>query len=418
MMMKKIGQWVRRNSVELLLILFVCLLPFEEGIHLPMLVLFVLSVRLLVRKSMIIDTLPREYLVIILLMIGPLAVSAVPAEYTWRTFETVLRWTAYMIAGLAVLHYFRSGFNDRLLIYGMTGVMAFVCVDGLIQYFTGTNLFGAPLDRGGRVMSVFYPRLRLGHVLAHLSPFMLEAIRRYVGGRPDRYWAWLLFLPLLIVLLVSGNRTAWLIMLFMLPIYAVYLIYRGQLKWWVVPAFGMIAVAGLLASMQFSEDIQKRVDRTMGAFTTDLEALDYASANRISIYTAAWEVVKQNPVVGVGWRGFRTASEEVGMPMIGRGHAHFYGLDVLLHTGVVGFIPYLWVLWLLVRLCLRNAREGNDTAFAFSLGALMLLNPFNLHYSIYYYHSAGMFLVMLMAAYGATMRAREQSAESLAVSGR
>lgn len=257
-------------------------------------------------------------------------------------------------------------------------------------------------------MSVFYPRLRLGHVLAHLSPFILEAIRRYVDGRPRRYWAWLALLPVLAVLLVSGNRMSWLVMLFMLPIYAIYLIYRQQLKWWLVPLIGLVAAASLALTMQFSEDIENRVDRTMGAFTTDLEQLDYASANRISIYIAAWEVFKQNPIVGVGWRGFRTASEEVGMPMIGRGHAHFYALDVLLHTGLVGFIPYLIALGLLLRLCWRNAREGNDTAFAFSLGALMLLNPFNLHYSIYYYHSAGMFLVMLMMAYGTTLHAREQ----------
>lgn len=401
-MFETVKSWLHRNSIELLLILFICLLPFKEAIHAPFFILLILAIRLLVKKSIDFDRSQKEFLLVVGLLVVPLLLSSITADYTWRTLEQVIRMSLYAIAGLAVLHYFRDDYNERLLLYGVAALVTFTCLDALLQFFSGQNLFGSPLGRGERVMGVFYPNLRLGHVVAHLSPFVLECIRRYVDGKPGRYWAWLLIIPLLSVLLVSGNRTSWLIMLFMLPIYSIYLIYRQQLKWWLVPGFAVLALGGLLVTMQYSESIQKRFERTMSAFTLDMEQLNYASSNRINIYEAAWEVIKENPILGVGWRGFRGASTEIGLPMEGIGHAHFYALDVLLHTGLVGFIPYLMLLALLIRLCVRNARSGNDLAFAYSLGAVMLVNPFNLHYSIYYYHSSGMFLLMLILAYVAT----------------
>lgn len=383
--------------------LFVLLQPFEEGIHLPILFLLIGAILLLARHQLTCAGVVKEYAVVLALLAVPVVVAMIGAVYPERTAQIPVRWALYWWAGLYVLYRFRQGYDPTPLIYAITAILALVCIDALVQYFRGVNLLGFTTG-GRRIDGVFNGQLILGNSVAHWSPFAIEAIRRFSGGRPGRLWAWLLVLPIAAVCLVSGNRSSWVVLFVMFIIYTPYLLYSRQIRWWVVVGGGAIGLAGLLALAQVSEPFEQRFNQTFGLFSGDYETVNDATANRMEVYKTAWAIVQENPVNGVGWRGFRDASEAVDRPMPGIGHAHLYGLDVLLVSGIIGFIPYLIAVFLIARLGIRAARAGDHTAFMLAVGAFLLIMPINTHYSFFDYHATGMMWVFLMLAYGAANR--------------
>lgn len=389
------------------IVLLVLFQPFEEAIHLPIVALLAGAITLMIRRQFEWTPVSKEYLLVLGLLIIPVAIAMIGAVYPGRTSQTVFRWALYCIAGLYVLHRFREGYDAKPLIIAISVILALVCADALVQYFRGVNLLGFTTD-GRRIDGVFNGQLILGNSVAHWSPFAIEAIRRFVHGKPGRYWAWLLVLPIAAVCFVSGNRSSWVVLLVLLSVYAVYLLYSRQVKWWAIVGGAVVGLAALLSLAQVSEPFAQRFETTLGLFSGDYETINDATANRMEVYKTAWAIVKENPINGVGWRGFRQASEEVGRSMAGIGHAHLYGLDVLLVTGIIGFIPYLLVVFFAARLCWRAGKQKDHTAFMLAVGAFLLVMPINTHYSFYDYHPAGMMWVFLMLAYGAANRRKSE----------
>ena len=83
--------------------------------------------------------------------------------------------------------------------------MIFCCVDALLQYFTGSDVFGYPYD-GQILKGLFYPKQRLGIILAVFSPLYFEAVRQL--SQRNRF-VWLLMIPLIVVLMLTLKRSAW-----------------------------------------------------------------------------------------------------------------------------------------------------------------------------------------------------------------
>lgn len=98
------------------------------------------------------------------------------------------------------------------------------------------------------------------------------------------------------------------------------------------------------------------------------------------------QVVADNPAVGVGVRGVEQAANDRGYIDRNFVHAHFYGLDVLVSTGVVGLTAYLVALGGFLVAILKAARGGLISPPAAMAAALTLfgaMNPIYAHWTTY-----------------------------------
>lgn len=247
--------------------------------------------------------------------------------------------------------------------------------------------------------------LKLGVVLASLSPFALFALGKRFG-----MLGWVLASAAIgLVILLAGARAAWLT-------YGLVLVFSGwRLLGWkkllAVFAFGALSLIVLnLVSPQFRE----RIERTTQALVADESGVDVALSGRAQIWRAATCMIGKHPINGVGTRNFRQEYPACNPspdtpPAWGAGpahHAHQIVLEILAETGVIGLLLWLagaalaWRAW---RYATPEARERARPAML-ALGVTVF--PFNTHLAFYSTFWGGLAL-MLAALYSGSLLARE-----------
>lgn len=317
----------------------------------------------------------------------------------------------------------------RITFGGLAVVVAVWALDALVQAASGTSplFFGMDaaklaisghrlcdandyllLDRLGGVLGPC--NLKLGVVLASLSPFVLHAAGRRLGR-----WGWLLAAAAVgSVILLAGSRASWIT-------FGLVLLLSGwhTLGW--KRLFGVFAFGGvLLFALTFvSPQVNERVQRTMHALTADRGGVDSALSGRGRIWAAAWCMTKQHPVNGVGPRGFREAfpacdPEPDKIAAWGLGpafHAHQLVLEILSETGAIGLL-----LWLAAAAMARRAwryaeADARDAAYPAMLALAVTVFPFNTHLAFYSTFWGGATL-LLAALYAGSLLGRESARTS------
>ncbi len=312
----------------------------------------------------------------------------------------------------------------RITLGGLAIIVAVWTLDGLVEALAGTSplffgidqlkmlISGRPmctaeqLALADRVGGVLGPcNLKLGIVLASLSPFLL-----YAAGRRFGTAGWIVAAAAVgVVLLFAGSRASWLT-------YLLVLLFSGwRVLGWkrllaVFASGAVIAVAVTLVSPQ----VRERVERTAMGLSADQDNVDTALSGRTRIWGAALCMVREHPVNGVGARGFREAfpgcDPQAGeIPAWGAGpafHAHQIVLEVASETGLLGVLLWLagvalaWRAW---RFASPAARERARPSM---LALAVTVFPLNTHLAFYSTFWGG-FTLLLCALYAGSLLARD-----------
>ena len=401
---------LRRSELGALLIVLavLILLPIGRTSELPVLLGGLLGIGLLVRTRLapLLDV--RLRLVAIVFACYWLAIllsafTAVMPQKTWMTALETLRFLPFAIfVGWAM--------RKASVWSAFTLAVALICVlwliDAWVQWLTGYSLGGAPeLERLSGIFGA--DNIKLGPVLAVLSPFLLVAARQRTG----RFGLLLAFVALLLPILMSGSRAAWLSFALVSVVFA----WRetGTLRRFVPlllgAALGIALSAGLM--LRESEQFDARISRTLLILQGTEQAIDEAGAGRLRIWHAALGMIEAHPITGVGARGFRYAYAEHASPgdqfvdaKTGEGaaHAHQIVLEVLSETGIVGLLLWLFAATQVYRAWRRALPDQRARAFAPGLALVVMCFPLNTHYAFY---SAwwGLFFWWLLAIFCAAL---------------
>ena len=350
----------------------------------------------------------------------PEAISAVDAQDGARALREVLIDLRYLPFLWVVAAAVASERGRRATFGGLALIALLWTGDALIEAAIGTSPLFWLLDQAkhaisghgmcsaaeaaaaDRLAGVLGPcNLKLGIVLASLSPFALAAAWRRGGAT-----GWLLAASAIgLVVLLAGSRASWLT-------YGLVLLWTGwhklgRRKLAMVFAAGALALA---AATALSPQVRERVERTTLALTAQPDGVDAALSGRTRIWSAALCMVRQHPVNGVGPRAFREAfpacDPEPGVVAAwGAGaafHAHQIVLEVLSETGAIGLLLWLagaalaWRAW---RYADEAARERARPAM---LALAASVFPFNTHlaaYSTFW----GSVLLLLAALYAGSL---------------
>jgi O-antigen ligase len=387
---------LHERKVEWLILLFVFLLPFGEASHLPVLILLLLSIHGMYKREIRIDAGTRPLIWLAALLIVPLLITASTAYDPIRTLRTVLVFSLYAIAGFYVIVSFKKHLNENLLLYGIAAILLFWTTDALLQFFSGRNLFGWPYN-GSRVSGIYNRNMWIGYTLAHLSPFYLEALRRY-ASKGRRKWAWLLILPFIAVILLSGGRAAWLTMAIVACLYPIYLIQMKMARWHHIGLMMAMLAIIVAASIAISPALEKRMDTSMLAFSMDLEAINKATSLRVDVWSGAWHLFLDAPIIGHGTHAYDPLAHDRGYTQKRFGHEHLYGLQIMVTTGTIGFLAYLLGFFTLCRQFVTSLKQRLITAIPW-LATLLILFPLNAHWNFYAPRPASLMWILLIMAF-------------------
>ena len=333
--------------------------------------------------------------------------AAVEPGKTWSTVATTLRFLPFALFAIWALR--KSASPWAAMVAAVAIVAALWALDAYVQMSTGYSLGGAAEKE--RVSGIFGAgNLKLGPVLAVLSPFVLVAAHARFGWRGLAFAFALLAAPILL----AGSRAAWLSYALVCVLVAWH-VTRDPRRFAGMLGIAAIALAALAAfALHDSARFGARVDRSLLVLHGTEASVDDASAGRLSIWRTALAMSRAHPLAGVGVRGFRYAYPRYAAPGdrfvdtstdIGASHAHQIVLEVLSETGLAGLFCWLLGTWLALRAWWRADASARARAFAPGLALVAMCFPLNTHLAFY---SAwwGLLFWWLLALYCAALAAR------------
>ena len=389
------------------------LLPLGRSSELPLACAGVAALVLLAQHRIDFrDPMPRLALTLFACYWLPALLSgfaAVEPGKTWSTVAVTLRFLPFALFAVWAL---RDAARWPTLTAAVGVIVAFWLLDAYVQMATGYSLGGAAEKE--RVSGIFGAgNLKLGPVLATLSPFILLGARARYGLRGLAFAFLLLAAPILL----AGSRAAWLA-------YAVVCVLiawhetRDPRRF--VAVLAALAVSlGAIGALAWHDSIRfdARIERSLLALHGTEGAVDEASAGRLSIWRTALAMTAAHPLTGVGVRGFRYAYPHYAATNdrfvdtardTGASHAHQIVLEVLSETGIIGLVFWIAGVWLALRAWWRADAAAHSRALAPGLGLVAMCFPINTHLAFY---SAwwGLLFWWLLALYCAALGAREDT---------
>ncbi|MEX2525865.1 MAG: O-antigen ligase family protein [Gammaproteobacteria bacterium] len=404
MTIRIVGRYLYRNQEALLLALTLFLFTSKSLYNVPFAFMALLGLYRLIRAH---GSLPahaesRFYCLLFFSLWIPMVIAFMDPVNLERTARTVWPYLRFLLAGIYVLYGMRERNPRRFIENAFFIIITVWSLDAVLQFITGWDVFGYPYVNGVHITGMFYPDLTIGHALAGLSALYFDSLRQRSRGRP---WIWLLLIPLVMVVFLCGRRSIW----FMFAVNAFgYLAYRFYLtqfrKQFVIHALliSVVAAAILAALYLTQEPIQKRVAKTMGLFSTNIEEIDRATSSRVDIWRTSWRMFQDNWINGVGPRGFRYVYRDYADPDFkfyetSVTHPHMVILEIAAESGVIGLAGYLLFLYFLASMARRYLH--NETCFACFIGIFAATVPINTHVAFYgsYWSSILWWMIIYLA---------------------
>ncbi len=392
----------------------VVLLPVGRASELPIAIAALLALSLMLRSR--IDWRHDESIRLVAILFAcywmPALISGIAPVNPSKTWSTIAATLRFLPFAVFAVYAFRDARRWSAAIAAVAVVVALWIIDAYVQMTTGYSL-GGPAE-AERLSGIFGAgNLKLGLVLAVLSPFVFVAAGDRFGWRGLAF----AFVFLLVPILLAGSRAAWL-MYALVSVVIAWRETRSKRHF----ALAITAAALLMAcvaalALHDSRGFVARIDRSLLALGGTEGAVDAASAGRLSIWHTALSMWRAHPLTGVGVRGFRYAYPAYAAPKdrfldtesdTGASHAHQIVLEVLSETGAIGLMFWLAGVGFAVRAWRRANATARGRAFAPALALIAMTFPFNTHLAFY---SAwwGLLFWWLLALYCAALGAREDA---------
>ena len=407
-----------------LLLAFLALLPFGGLYNIPLLLLCGLGLWWLGPRprEVLGDDGLRLLLVLFLCVWLPMAIAAVDAVDPVQSWRKVLSFPVFFLAGAYVVRATRHQVELRRLLLGVWAVCIIWSIDASWQFVHELNLFGFPYQ-GGRVPGIFHPDLKLGIVLATVSPLVLEATRQLAERS---VWFTLALIPFFAAIVLSGSRSSWIVVFVVLAVYGWYLFrwaaepkVRGRAVLRVAAvgalACGVLAYTVPQAVGHMHELLVKRAGPVAHLLIGDSQRADGAIKARLAVWESAGRVFRAHWFNGVGPRGFRQVHADYAPasdPYVSRGKAlnfpHMLVLEIAAETGTVGLLGYLVAFVVLARrLCDMTRAQQLPHGFPYWLAIVVVLFPLATHLAFYAHFMGALIwwtIAISAAGLGATTR--------------
>lgn len=351
------------------------------------------------------------------------AIDAVNALRSLRETGVDLRYLPFLwLVAMAVA----DARGRRITFIGIAAIVGAWTLDALIEAIAGFSvsfralqaLAGLLSERpmcasltADRLSGVFNPcNLKLGPVLATLSPFLLIALQRRLGAFG---WA-LAAIALFVVILLAGSRASWVTYALVLVCSAWQVFGRRRVL--ILVAIGALALGAL--TVGFSDRLGARFERTAAVLSGDEAGVDRALSGRLPIWRAALVMSADHPINGVGVRGFRHAYRDyaraddqfLALGRQGAFHAHQIVLEVLSETGGLGLLLWLAGVAIALRAWHYASPEARERARTPGLALVVTVFPLNTHLAFYSTFWSGVTL-LLAALYAGALMARDAAPE-------
>ncbi|PWD85343.1 O-antigen ligase family protein [Ignatzschineria cameli] len=324
-----------------------------------------------------------RYLYVSLAFVIPIGISLLDTLGMAKALSVFLQMLRYLFIGVIAIAMTQNMENYQRLLKLTFYTLMFICIDAIIQWLTNYNIYGYNPVVNNRVRGIFKD-YHLSYFLGTFAPIVLFYLYKKLKEKYTllRLALSVISIILLITAVIVGGARAGMISLFVsIALFIGYLFYTGAVKHKLRFLGGVFVVLALgIGIVSQSKIVQERFHRTTSSFGSD-QFLKQFTSSRTNIWYVGFNEIPNYWINGVGPRAFdkvyQTYPEDYKIyKYVFQPHLH--GLEVMIETGVIGFIPYLLVLlYLFVRMF--KARAGNE----WIMMGFVAMMPINSHVGLY-----------------------------------
>ncbi len=289
----------------------------------------------------------------------------------------LVRFFSLLIFAWASADFFRTKKEKEQFFRGIFGISAVVVFLGFLQFYLLPDISMYSTEGGwdphtGRLLGTWMDPNFVAGFLGFMAPL---ALGKWYGSksRKEKFWLGILILAFLFALFLTFSRSGYLAAgmgLFL------FFAFRDPK---VILIGGIIAAVGIVTN----ERAQKRVTELAGTVSAivlrNTDEIDPTASLRLESWQKSFELFKKYPVLGIGYNTYRYRAAEEGIvdeSYFSSGGSDSSLLTVLVTTGVVGFVVFLWFwvgIWLEGMWRYFKARRKNTIFLGFASGVLAIL---------------------------------------------
>jgi putative inorganic carbon (HCO3(-)) transporter len=284
---------------------------------------------------------------------------------------------------------FRKRSNINLFIWLYT-----IPLLGVIAYTTyNHSLWGFDEQAGHWVMEPFYnDHTAYGAILTLFIPPFCGFLFGRVYSRTTRFFSFLVLSVLLIALVLSYSRAAWLSLAFVIGVFFIVL-FKIKFKW-IAFVTAILGILFYLFSFQILDRLEKNRQGPSANFVEHLRSIsnistDNSNLERINRWQSALRMFEDRPVFGYGpgtyqfeYAPFQRAKEKtlISTNAGDKGNAHSEYIGPLAEQGLPGMILVLVLVGTVIVVAMRIYRRSGDREVKMlSLSLLLALLTYFMH---------------------------------------
>jgi O-antigen ligase len=278
-----------------------------------------------------------------------LVVSALPSVFMSENFSRARGdWESYWL----LIIYFFVAYNltslrlRRVVFWILFASASISCLVSLVQYQGGVDAGFIHIAGEARPASTLFIMTFAGILAQVIAVNFCVLFRRGRFGRLEGVMVAGLLLQA-VGLFLTMARGAWVALFGGLVVGVLLLRRRGPL----------VAAAAILAVLVAFAATDDRVRRKAASIVQIVNGpTDVNVSTRFVLWDVSWELFKQNPILGVGMGDYEIEARK----LIGERHvetatdSHNVYLQILVTRGLVGFIPFLFFWFVLIRMLFKT----------------------------------------------------------------
>ena len=233
-------------------------------------------------------------------------------------------------------------------------IFAFTAFDTILQYIIGRDIFGYPQSElhYGRLSGPFGDELIVG---SFLSKITFISILYFLINFKNRYYDLFFLIFAVLLVLITKERSAGLMVIFTSIIYIIFRIENFKLKIIVL----IMTLSLIISSLIMIPDTLKRFK-----FMYDTEK-SFFDTQWGAHFLTSYEIFKKNPLIGSGIRTYRYECTKDYLKKINSKavdlrcstHPHNFYFEILSETGGIGLFFFLFFLLLVFKKILYSLNE-------------------------------------------------------------
>ena len=292
-----------------------------------------------------------------LILMGLAVLSLFTSIHPPSTFWAFLRVVTYLAVFYLALDATASRTATKQLIGVVIGVGVVLCFIGLVKYFDSPMpefWSYVPHGQEGFFLSTY---LNHNHIAGYLAMALALSLGMMLSESFSRSLAWLgCALLFLVCVVLTMSRGGWISIGVAVIFMVVGITLKKKAKSLKVIVIGFILVAVVGLALLGSSPAIDRVKSLE-------DPGDSSRINRIGIWAASLDLIKQNPIFGTGLGTFPYSFPSVRPPgaQLRYNEAHNDYVHIVVELGLPVLIPLIWALVLFFKLGLSYIRKSNTS---------------------------------------------------------